>query len=431
MVFFEDLNTSKILFHFAFLTASVSHAALTPITWEQGFEEALKTSELIASQAEFVQQADERYSQAKGAILPTVNFLASYTRQEDPQLELGRSFAPSAQPSVRFNAVQPIFRGFREFAGIKQTRLLVDASQATLDQTRTALFVEFITNYLSIASLEKELENLDGELKLYDERIRELQGRVRIGRSRTSEVLTIEASRATALAQKELTRSQMLSLREQFSFLTGLPMETQFAAEPQPFAGVPANIQTYLEAIESRPDIRSLRVQNDAFDAAVDVAWGAHLPSIDLSGNYWLKRVGANQKVSWDVQASLSFPIFAGGTIQSRVREVASQSKQGVLGLERTRRLATQEIRSLYQVIRTDQEQIKALNVAKDASEKNYRQQKRDYQLGLVTNLDVLQALSSSQASKRALDRALYTAQLNRLKLEAASAIRPSFRAAP
>jgi outer membrane protein len=415
-----------------FLFAQHALAAPAPVSFDRGLEAALKRSELVAAQAESVVQAEERQKQARGAIYPTVNLLAGYTRQEEPENALGKSIFPSAQPSLRINAAQPVFRGFREFAALRQTQLQAEASQSNLDLARTNLFVDYASNFLSIASFERELDNLDGELTLYDDWIRELRGRVRIGRSRPSEVLTIEAQRASVLAQKEQTRAQMLAAREQFQFLTGLPMDSPIQASPKaPYAGAPPPLDKFLESIENRPDLRVLRAQQEASDATVDIAWGEHLPTIDLQGNYWLERVGPNASVSWDIQASLVLPLFAGGTISSRVRESVSIRKQAELGLERSRRLAQQEVRSLYQIVRTDQEQIKALELATDASEKNHRQQKRDYALGLVTNLDVLQSVTASQTSRRALDRALFTAQLNRLRLEAAASISPQLQSQP
>ena len=62
---------------------------------------------------------------------------------------------------------------------------------------------------------------------------------------------------------------------------------------------------------------------------------------------------------------------------------------------------------------------------ATDATQKNYEAQRRDYRLGLVTNLDALQALTAFQENQRALDRARYAAKLNHLRLQAASARRP------
>jgi len=95
------------------------------------------------------------------------------------------------------------------------------------------------------------------------------------------------------------------------------------------------------------------------------------------------------------------------------------------LDVSRTQRLAEQEVRSLYQSVVLDRSQLAALETAVEATRKNYEAQQRDYRYGLVTNLDVLQALTVYQENERALDRARYTAKLNYVRLQAAAVRRP------
>jgi len=156
------------------------------------------------------------------------------------------------------------------------------------------------------------------------------------------------------------------------------------------------------------------------------VARGAHLPSLDLNANRYLERAGSLENVDWDVQLALTVPLYAGGSVQSRVREAQSQSTQAELSVSQVQRQAEQEIRSLHQSVVLDRSQLAALEMATDAARKNYQAQQRDYRLGLVTNLDVLQALTVFQENQRALDRARYTAKLNYLRLQAAAVRRPA-----
>jgi outer membrane protein len=130
--------------------------------------------------------------------------------------------------------------------------------------------------------------------------------------------------------------------------------------------------------------------------------------------------------VEWDVQLALTVPLYAGGGTSARVREAVSQKTQADLDTSRVQRLAEQEIRSFYQTTLLDRKQLRALETATDAAKKNYEAQQRDYRYGLVTNLDVLQALTSYQENVRALDRAHYSAKLNWLRLQAATALRPA-----
>jgi outer membrane protein len=86
------------------------------------------------------------------------------------------------------------------------------------------------------------------------------------------------------------------------------------------------------------------------------------------------------------------------------------------------RRQAQEEIRALYQSVTLDRAQLAALDQATTAARRSFDAQSREYRLGLVTNLDVLQALSAYQQNQRALDRARFTLKLDYARLQAAVA---------
>ena len=108
------------------------------------------------------------------------------------------------------------------------------------------------------------------------------------------------------------------------------------------------------------------------------------------------------------------------------MREAQSQKDQAELATTRARRLADQEIRSFYQTVVLDRSRLDALEKATDAAKSNYETQRRDYRLGLVTNLDVLQALSTYLENQQALDRVRYNVKLNYMRLQAAAVRRPA-----
>jgi outer membrane protein TolC len=112
--------------------------------------------------------------------------------------------------------------------------------------------------------------------------------------------------------------------------------------------------------------------------------------------------------------------------LQSRVSEAVSQQTQAELSLSQIRRQAEEEIRSAHQSVVYDRLQLDALEKATVAARKNYEAQRHDYRLGLVTNLDVLQALTAYQENQRALDRARFTEKTDYLMLQAAAMRRPA-----
>src|SRR5687768_15392679 len=105
------------------------------------YEQAVKQSETVATQLEQVNQANERHKQARGGLFPTVSGVASY-KQQDSDIPSGAasSVYPSYDPLIKLTATQPLFRGLREFAALRQARALTDVEAADLAQAKLTLF---------------------------------------------------------------------------------------------------------------------------------------------------------------------------------------------------------------------------------------------------------------------------------------------------
>ncbi len=396
------------------------------------FAAALERSEKIATQGELIVQAEERYRQADAALLPTVSGVASYTWQEPLASDVPTTSTTllSRQPLAKLTATQPLYRGFREFATLRQTQALLDAQHEDSLNARVLLLRDVAQNFYNVLSIEQDLRNYDEEIKQNLDREAELKARVRIGRSRISEILNVQTTIGTLRAQIEQLRGQLRVEREAFAFLSGLESSTPLN-DTEALPGALTPIDEYLARSALRPDVKASRQRLAAAQENVTSAKGAHLPSLDLNGNYYFDRPGALKDVAWDVQIALTVPIYSGGSLQSKTREAMSQRTQAELTVSQVSRQAEQEIRSLYQTVVFDRLQLDALEKATEAAKHSYEAQRRDYRLGLVTNLEVLQALTTFQENQRTLDRARHNAKLDFIKLQAATVNRTGLRDTP
>jgi outer membrane protein len=394
-----------------------------PLNLNEYYAFALARSEVVATQGELIRQAEERYNQARATMFPTVDAIGTRTWHDrgarDPVTN------PRRQSNSRVTATQPIFGAFTLMAGLRQTKAEIGAQNEDYLNARVQLFRDVAQNFYDILSLEQDTKNLEEEIGLSLKREKELQDRVRIGRSRSGEVLSVQSSVSTLRAEIQRLQAQLNAAREAFAFLSGLPSATALR-DTEPASATVEPLEGYLARRELRPDVKAARQRVVAAQESVTVARNAHLPSLDLTANRYFERSGSLSEVDWDVSLELTIPLYAGGGVQARVRERASQRDQAELEASRVSRAAEQDIRTSYQNTLLDRNQLDALEKATDASRKNYDAQARDYRLGLVTNLDVLQALTTFQENQRALDRARYTAKLNYLRLQAAAVRRPT-----
>ena len=390
------------------------------------FKAALKRSEVLLTQQELVIQAEENYQKSWGAILPAVNGSYTYFHRQAPGLtRSGNTAGSSGQQTLKLTGDQPLFRGFRDFAALNGAKALIKAQKLARQWAGTQLFRDVAGAFYTRLAVEKDLSLLDNELELYQKRIKDLEDRVALGRSRISEVLTVQAAQAILKAQREQVVGQLDVAKEVLAFLTGLdqgiPLEDADA--------MPLDIgawDLYQAGLAQRPDILAATKNVEAFKAGVEVAKGASLPSVDLIGNIYAQRPDLHQNGIWDVEIAVTLPIFTGGIISANVKTAESQRRQSEIQLSLVQRTALEEVRSLYHNVKSDTAQWTALQAAFDLSEKNYQANVKDYEHNLVTNLDVLQALTAYQDTERSLEKIRYLLKVDFNQLEAAAARRLS-----
>ncbi|MBP6216983.1 MAG: TolC family protein [Oligoflexales bacterium] len=393
--------TKKYFFFFIislFPFSNPSQASSTAVNLEDALSAAIKKSETISSQEELIIQAESHYKQALSAVLPSVTALATYSHLARSPNDLN----PRSQPLLKINLTQPLFRGFQELAMIEQKKILKKAQEKSKKLAIKLLFQDVLQNYFLILSLEKELLNMANELRNYDKRIRELSYRVKIGRSRQTEILSMQSSVANTKAQMAQIEGSLKIAREIFHFLTAYPSDQSLVKENLIVKLGP--VESYLEHIQTRPEIQAALLKVSAASENSKAVERAVYPTLDFIGNYYAYREGVLKNTPWDVSISLTAPLYDGGLLRSKISESHSQAKQASLALEQVQRSAEQEIRSLHQTVQSDLLRVQELSNRRDLAEKNMKMLHKEYLVGLASNMEVLQAMSEHDAAIRSLD---------------------------
>jgi outer membrane protein len=415
-----------------FVTAAAAPSAA--VSLNDAFLAALEKNETVRQTGEQVVQADERIARLKGGLFPELSLNASRLFQPAPN-DLFREFSPPQQSTVNLTVTQPIFRGLREFAGLRQQKRLMQAQEFVQKQATQRLFQEVASNYLNVLTLEQDLRNLQEQIDIYERRVEEIRARTRRGESSTSELLSTQATRNSLLAETRLVKGQLHSARETFFSLTGKDRAASLK-DPELIPGastgksevkkvVVDKVEEYLSRIEMRPDVQSAVAQRDAADEGIAISRGAHLPVIDAVGNYYLERPGFLRDLDWDFTVRFSLPLFSGGATQAQVRESASRYREAELELARVRRLSEEEIRTLHEALQARLEHLSLLRESVELAEKNVSISQSEYRRGLVRSIDVQAALAEYRMIRRSLDQARFAAQMDLLRLDVAAGLRP------
>jgi outer membrane protein len=153
---------------------------------------------------------------------------------------------------------------------------------------------------------------------------------------------------------------------------------------------------------------------------------GGHYPTLDLVANYSNNQsnggsfgVGSDN-TSKSVGVQLNMPLFQGGAVNSKWREAEANRERALQELENTRRSVALQTRQAYLGVVSGIAQVKALQQALTSSESVLEASKLGQEVGVRTNLDVLNAQQQLYATRRDLYQAEYSYLLSQLRLKAA-----------
>lgn len=402
-----------------------AHAAET-LTLEEAFLRAYTRSETLEIREQDIRIAEAHYLQALGTVLPQVQVSASELIQDTAPVAgggdaIGQTFTRRSRPEVAVNLRQPLFQGLREFNALKVSGAERLRNTHQRDRARQILFADVARAYYTVLELENELRILQNLRSTLLKRATELKGRIDLGKSRPSELLTTESETASIEADLEGTKGRILTARDYLGFLVGEAATERLVDEfSVPSQSKIGKVETYLPRGDERPDLNASEEAVRLAKGRLDYEKGGRYPTLDFEGNYYPYRVGFQKDIDWDVNFLLTVPIFKGGATRGRIREAAALHKQSELAHDEALRRAELEIRQAYNKLATSRAREAALRRAEMKAGANYRSLGEEYGLGLVNNLELLQSLRDWQQKKIAANRAHYETKLEYLGLRVA-----------
>ena len=173
----------------------------------------------------------------------------------------------------------------------------------------------------------------------------------------------------------------------------------------------------------------ALKIQQAAYDIAhqeVKKAWAQHYPTLDLVAQY-SDQTGVGGAItgrgidltSKSIGLQLNIPLFQGFSIQSRVREMLALEQRALHDLESARRNITLQIRQQYLNVTNGIAQVKALKQALISSQSQLDSTILGQEVGVRTEVDVLNAQQQMYSAKRDLAKAYHSYLMSRLRLSA------------
>jgi outer membrane protein len=392
-------------------------------TLQEAFQSARRNMETLKRADQNIEQRVQQKNRAKAAVLPNISGVGNYTRIDAPDVTgVSQAFTLTKQYSTAIRLTQPLLRGGVIGAyQLAQENILLAEFQKNSSELN--LYQLIINSYYNLQIAFQDLTNLEMLLVFSKERVEELRSRTKIGRSRRGELVEAQAQMLAAESQVHQGKIELQEAIRNFEFYTGFAPTKLPQMGPVPKVEGP--LEEYLLKLRSRPDIMAAEQQVRAADKQISISKGRHYPSVDLVANYYLDRTGVLATSDWDAAVVFSVPFYQGGDVQAQVKEAVAGKRIAELDSSQTLRAAERELAILFRNYQQIQEQLKTLKAALSKAEEAYALNKKDYNLGLVTNLDLLQSLNIFIQTKRSYDNLYALAHMTQKSLEASIGVLP------
>lgn len=329
-----------------------------------------------------------------------------------PQLSLEHtSFKQNSDTSsdtrnTRLSLSQNIFAGGAEYKALDLAQTNIDIASEDYYKTLNEKKLSLAKSFYEILSVKSELKLLKTQEIAITKRVKELNNRKRIGRSRNIDVLTAKSQQARVLAESINLTTSLSKLEAELRALILWDEDLNLIDELK-LSSLKVSVDDKQKLLDA-PEYKASILSRKAAELNLSVDKASHIPSLDLAGNYYLDRTGTNADVDWDVSLNASWALFSGGGDRAQIKQSSIALRQAELSLRDLQKKRSLDWRRYYDEITNKKEAVKKLNVAANLAKETYEENLKEMKLGLVSSIEVYRAEEDYMQIKRSALREEY-----------------------
>jgi len=403
------------------------------------YREAVKNSEKIKFAEENLYIAKMVKAKAWAVLFPKVTAYGSYSRYSEEKYRTSVTTLPAPLPNITSNVlIQPSESGnwgvradesfslsIRELEALKIAGQLITKSEFDLDTTKSDFLLAVASSYYDVLKAKKALEIAAANVQRLTQYRYFVEKRLKVGEVTRTALLRADGELSGAQADYIRSVNMLKMARAALVRMTGVEDNFRLKAEDIQFPEVDPFENLRQTALNDRTDLKSYDMQTQVAGRQVKYARGAFWPSVGIFAIY----NGADQnpatstlnRESMLAGVSLTFPFFEGGLRVAELNEARAKERQARLVYDDFKKSVDIELRGAWLDLETQKGTLKFLEDQLVFAQDNYNAVQRQYQNGLATSLDVMDANSLLLTSERNAAEALYNCQLAHLKVRKAS----------
>jgi outer membrane protein len=405
----------------------------------QIYRDALTSDPTLASARASWLATQENVPQARAGLLPSVLLSALANEQDynqtlhtDPQTKFSQRF-PSTGYTV--SASQPLYRAQNQI-GYDQAKQQVSQSDYVLASVQQDLIVRVAQAYFNVLLAQFTIELTESQKAAVSENLAQAKRNFEVGTATITDTNDAQAKYDQIVAQEISVRNDLENALAALRAIIGrLPRDlkrfdrSRFQPEPPS----PNALEAWIDkAVRENLQVRIAQANLDIATLEVDRQRAGHYPTLDLVASFNQNYAGGGASTALAsnfatdyrlglIGVQLNLPIYQGGAVDSKVRQAIASQDATRQNLEAARRSAQLLAQNSFAGVSNGVAQVKALEQALKSAQVSYDSNKLGLEVGVRTNLDVLNQQQQVFQTRFNLAQSYYNYVINALKLKQAA----------
>ncbi len=376
----------------------------------QLIEQSLKANpDLDAAQAALRQAQENVYAQ-QGVLFPQASLSFQAEKERFSGAEFGQPNTHTifglVTPTLNISYGLDIWGGERRqieslAAQAEYQRFQVEASYLTLTSNVVVAAVQEASLRGQIAATQDIIRDQEQSLRLVRERFN-------LGAASQADVLTQEAQLAQTRATLPPLQKQLAQTRNQLTALAGqLPAHEVAETFALDSMHLPRDLPVSLpsQLIDQRPDVRAAAAQLHAASAQIGVATANQLPQFTITGSLGtvsnsFTNMFAPGTGIWSITGGVAQTLFDAGTLLHKKRAAVAAFEQTAAQYRSTVIKACQNVADALRALQSDADAMVAATASERAAFASLDLARRQYQLGAIDYLTLLNAQRTWQQAR-------------------------------
>lgn len=394
------------------------------------------------AQADSVQYQVE---QAYALLRPSLGLKASVNRSHfDSSLDLNglppsaAALTPSSSSATSktagLAAKMPLLNK-SDAAKVDQAEQSLEAAKADLTIAENDLAARLTQAYFDVLAAQDVLTTTQANKKALAEQLASAKRNFEVGNATITDTREAQARFDLASAQEIAATNDLQVKRIALDQLVG-----RKDVAPSPLltpanldALAPGQMDDWVAQTSASPVVRKAEVGLKVAKLEIDKAKAGNWPTLDAVANLSRSKIDSStfqattsSGTNASIGVELNMPLYAGGAIQNRVKEVLVLSDKAERDVDNAKRSVALATRQAFSGVQSGLAQVKAYEAAEASAKLALEATQLGYRVGVRINKDVLDAQTALSSTQKDLFKARYDVIVGSIKLkQAAGTLKP------